>query len=516
MNSRKGKQLLAVLLSLVTLSQVFTLTGCSENEAQDTTTKQDTPSNTQTSESEDDDNVSGEVETKEGLIGIEVNYNWKDGVKEGNYNGDDFTILNGCTSSWYSYLTVTAEDITGESVNDAIYERIQRTNEYLNINVLESQQSSSHDVLRKAVQAGVTEYDVALCSLMNDYALAIEGNIYDLNTIDGFDSSGSWWDQNSVNDLTINNKLYFATSDFDTTRFDGIRTLYFNKDLIAAYGLENPYDLVDNNQWTLDKFIEIASQGVADADGDGVMTDMDSYGYICYSELAADLLFCGTGLKYIQKDSETGRLVDGTTEEKTIDVYSKIYKLFYEGNTTFDVRASKNSSYLRGQSDRIQEELFAEGRILFYSECMAWTRVLREMDADFGILPPPKYDETQDRYYSVMVNTFMQMVPASVQTPEKSVHVLDVLAAASHDTVVDAYVNGTLSGKVARDPDTVRMLKLVFDNLSYNLHFSTIPIRSTIINAATGGTENLTSTLAKITKAVNKTLNKTNEEFFED
>ena len=245
------------------------------------------------------------------------------------------------------------------------------------------------------------------------------------------------------------------------------------------------------------------------------MTDMDNYGYICYGELAADLLFRGAGVKYVDKDPETGRLIDGTSGEKTVDVYSKIYRLLWGGNTTFDIRQSRFSSYLRGKGDRIQEELFTEGRILFYSECMAWTRVLREMEADFGVLPPPKYDEAQDRYYSVMLNPYMQMIPVTVEDPERSGHVLDVLAAASHDTVVDAYVNVTLSGKVARDADTVRMLRLVFDDLSYNIHFAKIPTRTTIQSCVSGGKENLTSALKATSKVITKILDVTNADFFD-
>ena len=91
------------------------------------------------------------------------------------------------------------------------------------------------------------------------------------------------------------------------------------------------------------------------------------------------------------------------------------------------------------------------------------------MEADFGVLPPPKYDEAQDRYYSIIIDPFMQMIPITAKNAERTGNILDVLAAASHDTVVDAYVNVTLSGKVARDADTVRMLRLVFDDLSYSI-----------------------------------------------
>ena len=509
----KHTKKLALLLAGIILSQSIALSGCSDSVDSDTESSTETES---VSETSDETKIEAPAETTDGLIGIEVGYDWQAGVKKADYDGHVFNIMNGNIQDWYAYLNVTAEETTGEPVNDAVYERIQRTNEYLNVNVIETIESDASNALRAQVKAGLDDYDVTLQELMHCYTLAIEGNALELKSeVPGLDMSGVWWDQNSINDLSINNKLYFVTSDFDTTRFDNIRSLYFNKQIIESHGLENPYDIVDSGKWTIDKFIEMAEKTVSDADGNGVMTDTDSYGYIGYVELVTDLMLCGAGIKYIDKDHDTGMLIDGTTGEKTVDVYSKIYRLLWGGSTTFDIRQPCFSQYLRGLGDRIQEQLFVEDRALFYSECMAWTRVLREMEADFGVLPPPKYDEAQDRYYSVMLNPYMQMIPVTVEDPERSGHVLDVLAAASHDTVVDAYVNVTLSGKVARDADTVRMLRLVFDDLSYNIHFAKIPTRTTIQSCVSGGKENLTSALKATSKVITKILDVTNADFFD-
>lgn len=509
----KHTKKLALLLAGIILSQSIALSGCSDSVDSDTESSTETES---VSETSDETKIEAHAETTDGLIGIEVGYDWQAGVKKADYDGHVFNIMNGNIQDWYAYLNVTAEETTGEPVNDAVYERMQRTNEYLNVNVIETIESDASNALRAQVKAGLDDYDVTLQELMHCYTLAIEGNALELKSeVPGLDMSGVWWDQNSINDLSINNKLYFVTSDFDTTRFDNIRSLYFNKQIIESHGLENPYDIVDSGKWTIDKFIEMAEKTVSDADGNGVMTDTDSYGYIGYVELVTDLMLCGAGIKYIDKDHDTGMLIDGTTGEKTVDVYSKIYRLLWGGSTTFDIRQPRFSQYLRGLGDRIQEQLFVEDRALFYSECMAWTRVLREMEADFGVLPPPKYDEAQDRYYSVMLNPYMQMIPVTVEDPERSGHVLDVLAAASHDTVVDAYVNVTLSGKVARDADTVRMLRLVFDDLSYNIHFAKIPTRTTIQSCVSGGKENLTSALKATSKVITKILDVTNADFFD-
>lgn len=513
---KNSKRLLAMLLCAV-MTASTTLTGCSEG---GTTTEETTAPTAETAAPEAGDAA---VETAEGttskdgsLIAIEENYDWTAGVEKKDYDGYEYTILNGCTASWYSYTIICPEETTGEPVNDAFVERNNRTNEFLNIKIKENNDGDSLNVLKNAVKAGTNDFDYALVTLMNSFAVALEGSIYDLNTIDaGVDFANVWWDQNARDSLTVNNKLYFMTSDADTTRFDSIRSLYFNKEMIEQNGLENPYDLVDNNQWTVDKFTEMCTSVIVDKDGDGVMTDADQYGWISYGEIMGDLLMCGMGAKYITKDPDTGYLINGTTGETFVDMYNKVINLMYtQTDAVFDVRASKHSAHLRGLSDRAQETIFTENGALFYSECMAWTRVLRDMEADFGVLPPPKYNEEQERYYSIILNPFMQMIPVTSADPVRTLHVLDVLSAASHDTVVEAYVNVTLTGKVARDQDTVRMLRLVFDELYYNIHFSSISIRTTVSGGITAGTENIASKLKSGEKAINKQLEKVNGQIF--
>ncbi len=512
-----SKRLLSALLCAIMLASAV-LTGCSESGANaDETTPAAPDASTETVAEGGDAAAEGSGEG-EGLIAIEKDYDWTAGVTKKDYEGYEYTILNGCTASWYSYNSISPEETTGEPVNDAFIERENRTEEFLNISIVELHDGDSMNILKNAVKSGSNDFDYGNVTLMNCYAVAMEGNVFDLNTIApdaGVDLSNVWWDQNARDSLTINNQLYFMTSDADTTRFDSIRSLYFNKEMLAQHGLENPYDLVDNNQWTVDKFTELCTSVIADKDGDGQMTDMDQYGWISYTEIMSDLLMCGMGTQFITKDPDTGRLVDGTTGENFVDMYNKVINiLFTQQNAVFDVRASSRANQLRGLGDRAQETIFTENGALFYSECMAWTRVLRDMEADFGVLPPPKYNEDQERYYSIILNPFMQMIPVTSEDPIRTLHVLDVFSAASHDTVVDAYVNVTLTGKVARDADTVRMLHLVFDELYYNIHFSSVSIRTTVNNAISSGSDAIASTLQKVAKATTKQLDRTNDFFF--
>lgn len=310
--------------------------------------------------------------------------------------------------------------------------------------------------------------------------------------------------------------MYFSTGDFDTTRFDGIRSLFFNKALIEQNHLDNPYALVDSGKWTMDKFTEMCLAVISDLDGDGEMTDADRYGYVGYGELIADILLYGMNERYIGKDPETGRVTDLSGDERFVNAYSKIINLTTtQKDAVFDVRSSKRTKYLKGLGDRAQEPMFTENKALFYSECMAWSRVLREMEADFGVVPPPKYDEAQERHYSIIVNPFMQMIPVTSQDPERTIHIMDALNAASHDTVVPAYVNVTLTGKVARDTDTIRMLHLVFDELAYYLSFSNIKVRDIVNGGIVKGTEDIVSKLTANAAKFEEQIAKANAYFFD-
>jgi len=58
------------------------------------------------------------------------------------------------------------------------------------------------------------------------------------------------------------------------------------------------------------------------------------------------------------------------------------------------------------------------------------------------------------------------------------------------------------------------MLRLVFDDLSYNLHFANITIRSTVVDGIAKGNENITSSLKRSSKALGKAFDKLNDWFF--
>lgn len=425
------------------------------------------------------------------------------------YEGRTFTIHNANTgSSWYTRISVVSEEQTGDVINDSIYTRQRKVEERFGIDIVEVAGKSAASEIRNAIQANTQDYDMTFINLMGGMALAAEGLFLDFKTqVPGVQLDQPWWDQKAIEDMTINNKLFYTTGAADITRLDGIRTVYYNKELAKEFELGNLYEMVDNGTWTIDKYAEFCQKVKADLDGNGTADEKDRYGVVSYGELLIDTLIAGCGFKYIAKD-QNDLLVSNIDSESFYSCYETIRHIMHDEDIFYDVRVKKISA-----GDRASEQLFLANQALFYSECMAWTRVLREMEADFGVLPPPKLNEQQERYYVITLNPWCMAVLNNTPDVEFTGNILEALNAASYDTVVPAYVDITLTGKVARDPDTVRMLELVFDNLYYNIHISDIPTRSTIRTALEGNRASVASALTANQKMVSKLLPKTNAKF---
>jgi len=95
----------------------------------------------------------------------------------------------------------------------------------------------------------------------------------------------------------------------------------------------------------------------------------------------------------------------------------------------------------------------------------------RGMEANFGIVPLPKFDEAQTQYYSV-VNPYTGVllgVPKSVQDLERTSIILEAMAAESRYTLQPAYYDVVLQRKYTRDDESQEMLDIIFGNRIYDI-----------------------------------------------
>ena len=113
----------------------------------------------------------------------------------GDLGGDTFTILNTSqTYNFYSYLDF--EEATGETLDDAIYERNRAVEELYNftLEIVEYELEAANTALSTAVLAGDDSYDAAF---LRDYYLKKElsdGYLMNIDTIPEMRLDEPWWD----------------------------------------------------------------------------------------------------------------------------------------------------------------------------------------------------------------------------------------------------------------------------------------------------------------------------------
>jgi hypothetical protein len=91
------------------------------------------------------------------------------------------------------------------------------------------------------------------------------------------------------------------------------------------------------------------------------------------------------------------------------------------------------------------------------------------MTADFGILPHPKFDESQPDYLNAAADSVPVVgIPVTNPDPEKAGAFIDVLTALSVDTVTPAYYTISLEGKFTRDEDSIEMLDIIREGRIYD------------------------------------------------
>lgn len=395
----------------------------------------------------------------------------------GKYDGTEVNVL---IRSEFTYEFDVWEQ-TGDRVSDAVYKRNLKIEENLGVklNYIDVPGSYSNrkqyiTALSASVDTNDGEYD--LCASAANYMFAVVGDGYLLDLIPNpsLDLSQPWWSQGYVENLTVGNSLYLATGSAALNMLDNLCVTYFNKDLVKNYSLENPYDLVRDDNWTIGKMMEMAENVVLDTTGDGAITVDDRLGLLTYGNML-NAQFISFGLSYCARDDQGYPQVADLDERivTALDLVTDYVEdgrllLYKSSGETLDIATQMN-------------ERFSYGTCLFMQQVLSSAESLRGMQCDFGIIPMPKLDETQERYYScAMENLTVLGIPASAKDPELSGKVLESLAIIGYTDIVPNYFEIALKGVYARDVESAEMLDLILENTWFDFFYLNSPSLNSI------------------------------------
>lgn len=392
------------------------------------------------------------------------------------------------------------EGNTGDPVRDGVFLRNAEVLEKLGIEILHVPSTDVAGAARIDQKSGTYDYDLIMGNGHQTSSLAQSGDLYnflDLDEVINLDED--WWDPGTLRDCAIANKVYFMNGDINILDNDVTWILLFNKEMIKTYDLAEPYELVRQKKWTLDAFYEMLSV-VSSSDNDGDPTN-DTYGFITTSGggLMNFLYTCDvTSVKVTDGEPE---IVMKKQAEKIVKILDWCKKAITDGNFT----------YISDSNPELSKRMFMENQGLFYSEVMSYIVNLRDMETDFGVLPTPLFDESQENYRThVDAVGSMISIPAKAPDPMATAVVVETMAIASYLHLTPAYYEQTLKRQQSRDYESAEMLDIILKSRTYDIGYlyTSLDLANVFKNLVVQGSSDFVSSFNRKEKSATKALDR--------
>lgn len=318
----------------------------------------------------------------------------------------------------------------------------------------------------------IMSIDSAICATagyLSDLKAGVNSKYLDLNHVA--------FDQNSIEQLTLGNNLYYLSGDMNISSMDNTISTIFNlamfqnsKDgIIEKTGRSDfgdLYQMVQDGTWTVENMLKIAAcvtNDSKDDDGELAYDKGDTIGYFEY-QASPLYYYYGAGLRITE--STNGYPAFTITSDKAREVYTFLFD---------NLNVIKNPTIPNGASgDRAKN--FLSGQVLI-ADFLLWD-VRKQIypaaiDFAYGILPIPTYEENEDYHCVVYFQNCHHLwaIPYKRASVENSARMMYIMAAYSGkpDSTMDAYYVRTMYMEVARDDGSRASLDIIRGSLVYDI-----------------------------------------------
>ena len=391
------------------------------------------------------------------------------------FEGKDFHFINAPRLYWDMFTSMTADEMNGEVINDAVFERNSRICGKLNCSLSEEgfpiSSGEFWDELTPLMLAGDPKYDIVCLPFRYTAASVTSGYILNLDELASIRLDENYWNQTILDATSLNNRHYIASSPAHFMSVDGMWCLYFNQVILNNLGLAFPYDLVREGKWTLDQ-LETYIQASMNLGGDTVFappyegraqwnpTGSSVYGFTSYSSVFQKLLY-GMKAHMIDKNDED-QMEFAASNEHFITCCTKLAEFFSVPGQYLDANDDDGYSY--------NLNIFPSSRAAFLGGELKDAQVFREMEDEFGVLPLPKYDESQDQYFTTLDFQMMTFsIPYTQPAPEDAALLLDALSFETNENILDLFLGNRIEQKGLRNADSIEMLHIIYEGLGIDL-----------------------------------------------
>ncbi len=434
---------------------------------------------------------------------LDANGYLKDDLPELDFGAQNVTVLYW---SDVENAEFEVEELNGEIVNDAIFQRNLDVEDRLNVKytwIGTPGNNGSKDkyvaVAQASVAAGDGAYDIYAAYSRTIGASVVNSLTRPLQDSQYIDYAKPWWPDNLLEESMIHDRLYFVSGDISTNVLHMMYCIYYNKQLLEDYNLPVPTDEVFAGTWTVDRLVELTADAYTDLNGNGKQDINDRFGFTI-TDFHNDAFYTGSGLKLVEKDPDTVlKISEDFYSEKAVDLLAKIGP--WEATDTV---------YQAGD----YETPFTEGRALFnVNRAHYASKALRDSELTYGILPVPKYDENQQNYRTVMGNPItLYAVSRDSAVPDVDEAVLECMASEAYRLTTPAIFENNMKKKYSISDVNAQMYDIVRETVSFELgrFFNQYlsDITDIYFRAVVQNNQNWASTSEKQRKVLNKQIEK--------
>ena len=374
-----------------------------------------------------------------------------DDLPDTDMDGYTYRVLSRQRDDFINDIGLDLEQ-NGDVVNDAIYNRNLTVSDRFNCKYEATFTDNIDSTGINTITAGDDAFDIMFCQIVQIPKYATTGYFLDwYDDMPYVHLDKPWYIGNAAEALSVKGHAYAMIGEYDLDVLRFTYCMYYNQDLADEYNLENIYDVVNKGNWTYDKLYEYANMVYVDLDGNGTKDENDRLA-ISGDPYSAVVTYQYAFDNPLFTINDEGVPEFTMNREKLSSIVEKLNALYHDSL----------GGYTEGWGTGWNA--WTAGNLLAYTGLFQNANGYRELEFDYGIIPYPKYDEAQSRYYTMSDGAHgCMLIPITVQNIEWSSMLTEALNAETYKQVVPAYFDTSLKVKLTRDAESAAMLDLLME-----------------------------------------------------
>ena len=369
----------------------------------------------------------------------------------------------------YTMREFHAEE-NGNLIDESIYSRNNRVANRLGIEIAFVEEKGGGSKMNSWIQKAENDYqsdnayDIYAGYSRAAPTMTINGMTVNLLDYENFNVEKPWWPRALTDKCIINDKLYYCSGDISTNLLWMMTATYYNKELYEEYflGEKTPMDLVQSNEWTMEKFFSMTKDIYTD-DGNGQKDEFDFYGFTVY-EQNIDAYQFAAGITSVEKNAE-GTLVisEDWLSQRCADACTLVGEFLAE-----------DGAFHSSKTDTARNVFFTKQAVFIMDRVFIIagkdTSESGKIDFSYGIVPQPKYEADQEVFATnVAKNYTMYAVNSQSKKIEAAVTTLEAMGSENYRNVTPAVFEVAMKVRYQDDPQASEMFDILKENITFDI-----------------------------------------------